>query len=76
MRTAIKTIAIVFAAMIAFISESNAQQLSAAIVDQHSPSETSSYKLMMLGLAIAYCVYMMFSMKRKREINRLMGKAK
>jgi hypothetical protein len=76
MRTAIKSIAIVFAAIIAFVSETNAQQLSAAIVDQHNASEASNYKLMMLGLAIAYSVYMMFNMKRKREINRLMGKAK
>jgi hypothetical protein len=76
MRTTIKTLVLAVAAIICATVEASAQQLSAAIVDQHNPNETSNYKFMMLGLAVIYVVYTMLNMKRKRELNRLMGKAK
>ena len=75
MKATIKTLAIAIV-MIIFSTGVNAQQLSAAIVDQHNAAETTNYKLMMLALAGIYAVYMVISMKRKREISRLMGKSK
>ena len=76
MKTTIKAVVLAFVAIIAFASETNAQQLSAAIIDQHSASEANNYKLMMLALAGIYAVYTMLNLKRKRELNRLMGRSK
>jgi len=77
MRTTIKAFAIAVVAMICSTVEVSAQKIAAAaIVDQHNASETANYKLMMLGLAIIYGVYVMLSMKKKRELSRLMGRSK
>ncbi len=75
MRTTIKTLVVIVASFILFTVEASAQKLSAAaIVDQHYATQTNSYKWMMLGLAGVYAVYMMLYMKRRREVNRFMGK--
>ena len=75
MRTTIKTLVLALVAFICFATEASAQKLSAAaVVDQHYATETAHYKVIMLGLAVVYAVYMMLYMKRKREVNRFMGK--
>ncbi len=75
MRTAIKTLVLAIVALICTTVEASAQKISAAaIVDQHYASQTANYKYMMLMLAIAYGVYMMLYIKRKREVNRFLGK--
>jgi uncharacterized membrane protein len=75
MKTTIKTIVITVAAFIFFATEVSAQKVSAAaVVDQHYAAQTSSYKLMMLALAGVYGLYVVLYVKRKKEVNRFMGR--
>jgi uncharacterized membrane protein len=75
MKTTIRTIVITVAAFIFFATEVSAQKVSAAaVVDQHYAAQTSSYKLMMLALAGVYGLYVVLYVKRKKEVNRFMGR--
>lgn len=57
-------------------SEAAAQKVgAAAVVDQHYAAQSANYKLMMIGLALVYGVYLLLSLRRKKEMNRFSGKA-
>jgi len=76
MKTTFKAILMTVAAFIFFATQLSAQTVSAAaVVDQHYAAQTSSYKLMMLALAAVYGLYVMLYAKRKKEVNRFMGRA-
>ena len=75
MRTAIKSFVLALVAIICVSIEASAQKISAAaVVDQHYAAQTATYKFMMLVLALAYGVYLALHMKRRREMNRFLGK--
>ncbi len=75
MKTTIKTMVLTAAAFIFFATEASAQKISAAVViDQDYATQTSSYKLMMIALAGVYALYVVLYVKRKKEVNRFMGK--
>lgn len=70
-----KSLLIALIAILLCTVEAAAQKISAAAVaDQHYAAQTANYKLMMVGLAVAYGIYLMLYVKRKREVNRFMGK--
>lgn len=73
MKKSIKVLLVFLAAIVCTI-EASAQQISAAVADQHYAAQTSKYKLMMLALAGVYAVYMVLNLRRKREMNRFLGK--
>ncbi len=76
MKTIIKTLVLSFIAVILFTVSASAQKVSVAIVDQHYASETAHYKFIMAGLAVIYVVYLVVHNKRRKEVNRFLGKAK
>jgi Ca2+/Na+ antiporter len=75
MKTAMKTLAIAIVAMIGSTIEASAQKIAAAaIVDQHYTSETNNYKFMMLVLGAAYGVYVILHNRRRKQMDRFLGK--
>lgn len=74
MKKRILAVAMAFIAIIVFAATVNAQRVAVAVVDQHYASETSHYKIIMGALIFAYVVYMVLHNKRKKEMNRLMGR--
>ncbi len=75
MKTTIKTLVLSVVAMFLFTVSVSAQKVSVAIVDQHYASETAHYKFIMAGLAIVYVVYLVLHNKRRKEVNRFLGKS-
>jgi hypothetical protein len=74
MKTTIKSLAIVLAAIICSV-EAGAQKIAAAaIVDQHYASETNNYKFMMLALGAAYGVYVILHNRRRKQTDRFLGR--
>ncbi len=76
MKTTIKTLVLSFVAVFLFTVAASAQKVSVAIVDQHYAAETAHYKFIMAGLAAIYVVYLVVHNKRRKEVNRFLGKAK
>jgi negative regulator of sigma E activity len=74
MKTAIKSLAIVLAAIICSVEASAQKIAAAAIVDQHYASETNNYKFMMLVLGAAYGVYVILHNRRRKQMDRFLGK--
>jgi hypothetical protein len=74
MKTVIKSIIMSVAAMFCFAVSVSAQKVSVAIVDQHYAAETTHYKLLIGALASIYVVYLVLHNKRRREVNRFLGK--
>jgi hypothetical protein len=74
MKTTIKSIIMSVAALFCFAVGVSAQKVSVAIVDQHYASEETHYKMLMGLLASAYVVYMVMHNKRRKEVNRFLGK--
>lgn len=73
-----KTVKVLLLMVTAFVfsAEVFAQQISAAaVVDQHYSSQTSDYRLMMIALGVVYAFYLAFSLRRKRQMRRFMGRA-
>jgi hypothetical protein len=44
------------------------------VVDKHFDAQASSYKMIMGLLAAVYVVYLVLHNKRRREVNRFLGK--
>ena len=74
MKTVIKSIILSAAAMICFAVSVHAQKVSVAIVDQHYAAEDAKYKFLMGAIAAVYVVYIVMHNKRRREVNRFLGK--
>ncbi len=75
MKTTIKTLVLSFVAVLLFTVSASAQKVSVAIVDQHYASETAHYKFIMAALATVYVVYLVLHNKRRKEVNRFLGKS-
>ena len=74
MKTTVKALLLMVTAFV-FVAEAAAQQVSATtVVDQHYATQSSKYRLMMIALAGIYAGYVMISLRRKRSINRILGK--
>ncbi len=75
MKTTIKTLVLSIVAVFLFTVAASAQKVSVAIIDQHYASETAHYKFIMAGLAAIYVVYLVLHNKRRKEVNRFLGKS-
>lgn len=74
MKTFIKSLLIAFVSVILFSVEASAQKVAAAAVaDQHYAAQTANYKLMMIALAAVYGVYLVLRIRRKKEMDRILG---
>lgn len=65
---------IMFFAALLTAATVNAQKMAVAVVDQHYAVETAHYKYIMVALVSAYVIYMVLHNKRRKEIDRLLGK--
>ena len=74
MKTQIKTLVLTIAALICFTAQSDAQTVSAAVIDQHYAAQASFYKTMMLALAAVAALYIVIYTRHKRQVNRYMGR--
>jgi hypothetical protein len=74
MRTKIQAIAMTVAVIICFTVSVHAQKVAITVVDRHFDAQASSYKTIMGLLAAVYVVYLVLHNKRRREVNRFLGK--
>jgi hypothetical protein len=75
MKTTVKALLLMVTAFV-FTTDVFAQKISAAaVVDQHYAAEFSNYRLMMFALGVVYACYLLFSLRRKRQMRRFMGGA-
>ena len=47
--------------------------MATAVADQHYAAQTANYKLMMIALAGVYGIYLFLRIRRKREMDRILG---
>ena len=75
MKTTVKALLLLVTAFV-FSADVFAQKISAAaVVDQHYAAQSSNYRMMMVALGVVYACYLMFSLRRKRQMKRFMGGA-
>lgn len=74
MKTFIKSLLLVFVSVVLISVDAAAQKVAAAAVaDQHYAAQTANYKLMMIALAGVYGIYLFLRIRRKREMDRILG---